>query len=91
MSQVEYEPTIPAFQRAKTFHALDRAATVIGKCRNYYSICFSSNVTPCSVIDRYQRFGEPAALVFFFWCCAGKYNMCCREGRNGNRYYAFFA
>jgi hypothetical protein len=24
------EPTIPAFERAKTVHALDRAATVIG-------------------------------------------------------------
>jgi hypothetical protein len=27
---VGYEPTIPAFERAKTVHALDRAATVIG-------------------------------------------------------------
>jgi hypothetical protein len=25
-----FEPMIPAFKRAKTFHALDRAATVIG-------------------------------------------------------------
>jgi hypothetical protein len=25
-----FEPTIPVFKRAKTFHALDRAATVIG-------------------------------------------------------------
>jgi hypothetical protein len=24
-----FEPTIPVFKRAKTFHALDRAATVI--------------------------------------------------------------
>jgi hypothetical protein len=27
---VGFEPTIPAFERAKTVHALDRAATVIG-------------------------------------------------------------
>jgi hypothetical protein len=28
-----FEPTIPVFKRAKTFHALDRAATVTGnKC-----------------------------------------------------------
>jgi hypothetical protein len=27
---VGFEPTIPEFERAKTFHALDRAATVIG-------------------------------------------------------------
>jgi hypothetical protein len=25
-----FEPTIPVFERAKTVHALDRAATVIG-------------------------------------------------------------
>jgi hypothetical protein len=30
MPQVGFEPTIPVFERAKTVHALDRAATVIG-------------------------------------------------------------
>jgi hypothetical protein len=30
MSRVRFEPTIPAFERAKTVHALDRAVTVIG-------------------------------------------------------------
>jgi hypothetical protein len=30
MIQVEFEPTIPVFERAKTVHALDCAATVIG-------------------------------------------------------------
>jgi hypothetical protein len=34
MPQVGFEPTIPVFERAKTVHALDRAATVIG-CRKY--------------------------------------------------------
>jgi hypothetical protein len=29
MPQVKFEPTIPVFQRAKTVHALDRAAAVI--------------------------------------------------------------
>jgi hypothetical protein len=28
--QVGFEPTIPLFERAKTVHASDRAATVIG-------------------------------------------------------------
>jgi hypothetical protein len=28
-----FEPTIPVFERPKTFHALDRAATVIGGCK----------------------------------------------------------
>jgi hypothetical protein len=30
MSRVGFESTIPVFERAKIFHALDRAATVIG-------------------------------------------------------------
>jgi hypothetical protein len=30
MPRVGFEPTIPAFQRTKTVHALDSAATVIG-------------------------------------------------------------
>jgi hypothetical protein len=30
MPLVRLEPTIPVFERAKTIHALDRAATVIG-------------------------------------------------------------
>jgi hypothetical protein len=30
MPRAGFEPTIPAFERAKTVHALDRAATVIG-------------------------------------------------------------
>jgi hypothetical protein len=34
MSRAEFEHTIPAFERAKKVHALDRAATVIGKLIN---------------------------------------------------------
>jgi hypothetical protein len=30
MHQVEFEPTIPVFERTNTIHALYRAATVIG-------------------------------------------------------------
>jgi hypothetical protein len=30
MLQVGFEPTIPVFVRAKTVHALDRAANMIG-------------------------------------------------------------
>jgi hypothetical protein len=29
--RVGFDPTIPAFERAKTVHALDRAATAIGQ------------------------------------------------------------
>jgi hypothetical protein len=31
MARVEFEPTTLVFERAKTVHVLDRAATVIGK------------------------------------------------------------
>jgi hypothetical protein len=31
MPSMEFEPTIPAFDRPKVVHALDRAATVIDK------------------------------------------------------------
>jgi hypothetical protein len=34
MPQVGFELTIPVFERAKTVHALDRAATVIGVARH---------------------------------------------------------
>jgi hypothetical protein len=30
MPRVGFEPTIPVFERAKTVHALDRSATVVG-------------------------------------------------------------
>jgi hypothetical protein len=36
MPQVGFEPTIPAFERAKTVHTLDRAATVIGLNKKIY-------------------------------------------------------
>jgi hypothetical protein len=40
MPWVGFEPTIPAFERAKTVHALDRAVTVIGiHCNNFLLIC----------------------------------------------------
>jgi hypothetical protein len=35
MPRVGFEPTIPVFEREKTVHALDRAATVIGSFNIY--------------------------------------------------------
>jgi hypothetical protein len=37
MPQVDFEPMIPMFERAKTVHVLDHAATVIGH------VCFMQN------------------------------------------------
>jgi hypothetical protein len=31
MPRMEFEPTIPAFERENTFHASDRVANVIGR------------------------------------------------------------
>jgi hypothetical protein len=51
MPQVGFEPTIPVFQRAKTVHALDRAAPLIGpeictiRKRCFCLIKFSSTTT----------------------------------------------
>jgi hypothetical protein len=41
-----FEPTIPAFKRAKTVHALDHATTVIGY-RKTYEVQISLVVTRC--------------------------------------------
>jgi hypothetical protein len=38
MPKMGFKPTIPVFERAKTIHALDREATVIGFYMNYYTI-----------------------------------------------------
>jgi hypothetical protein len=38
MPSVGFEPTIPAFERAKTFHALDRVTAVIGKYKHLRTI-----------------------------------------------------
>jgi hypothetical protein len=41
-----FEPTIPVFKRAKTFHALDRAATVTGALVTYIGDYLSSQADP---------------------------------------------
>jgi hypothetical protein len=66
MPRVEFEPTIPVLERAKTFHALERAATVIGKC-----VIVS--------VDRKKQRGAfqvqtkekciPVLVRFIFTCC----------------------
>jgi hypothetical protein len=36
-----FEPTIPVFERANTFHALDLAATVTGYLSSYHTMLYS--------------------------------------------------
>jgi hypothetical protein len=50
MPQVGFESTIPVFERAKTFHALDLAATVIGSYMIITITIFSRRVSVC-IID----------------------------------------
>jgi hypothetical protein len=44
MSRVAFEATVPVFERTKTFHALDRAATVIGSLFSECSILWTESV-----------------------------------------------
>jgi hypothetical protein len=46
MPRVRFEPTIPVFERAKTCHALGRAAAVIG----------GTNIYRCKTHDTKQQF-----------------------------------
>jgi hypothetical protein len=54
MPRVEFEPTIPVFERAKTVHALDRAATMIGTNKLWSMLmsnlahCLRVYVTECN-------------------------------------------
>jgi hypothetical protein len=44
MPSVGFEPTIPAFERAKTVHALDRAATVMGVKLGYRELIKATKI-----------------------------------------------
>jgi hypothetical protein len=43
MTQVGFEPTVPVFERLKTVHALDLAATVIGNTFDTNRKCYILN------------------------------------------------
>jgi hypothetical protein len=69
MPRVEFEPTIPVFEQAKTVHAFDRAATVIGRYMytRTYRIKICSFCGPLLIaINRNAkcRFCVPATLLF---------------------------
>jgi hypothetical protein len=64
MPQVGFEPTIPVFERAKTVHALDRAANVIGR-NNIYIYKY------CEVLKLPYDFWRPVLATDV--CLAGTY------------------
>jgi hypothetical protein len=49
MPQVGFKPTIPMFERAKTIHALEHAATVIGFESPYWIIIQNQNNVPLNI------------------------------------------
>jgi hypothetical protein len=62
MPRVEFKPKIPAFDRAKTVHVLDRAVTVIGQ----------SNVTCIFVNVRARKLKDIAAYTWInYYLAAG--------------------
>jgi hypothetical protein len=68
MPRVGIEPTIPAFERAKTVHASDRAATVIGG--SSYSLCkylIIKNYTKLyyNLLAYYVKSRHPKILTIF--------------------------
>jgi hypothetical protein len=73
MCRVGFEPTIPAFERAKTVHALDCAATMIGiswvlRMLNTHSLThraesFMRNRQLCSYSRTFPPFYEPEVLL----------------------------
>jgi hypothetical protein len=55
MPQLGFEPTIPGFERAKTVHALDRVATVIGKVQ-FSNVYFMLRAIGIAVL-LFRRYG----------------------------------
>jgi hypothetical protein len=73
MARVWFEPKTPAFERAMTIHALDRAATVIGNLENRYQyfggICClrlqgSLKIIPEMLVPEYYDATSPKTLIF---------------------------
>jgi hypothetical protein len=58
MPQVGFEPTILVFERVKTVHTLDRAATVIGSYVFIYSL-FNNSVSMTDLLSTGHRSGAP--------------------------------
>jgi hypothetical protein len=55
MPSVRFEPTIPVFERAKTVHALDRAATVIGSRSRPVEIYLQSSIRLHSLVLKQRK------------------------------------
>jgi hypothetical protein len=64
MPRVGFEPTIPAFKRAKTVHALNRGATVIGHpYTSFYKHISSKQMNVRSMVTRTRQIGVQRVLI----------------------------
>jgi hypothetical protein len=57
MPRVRFEPTIPAFEREKTVHALDSEAPAIATAKDLANSTFFWDMTTCTPIEFRRRFG----------------------------------
>jgi hypothetical protein len=62
MPRVGFEPTIAAFKRAKTVHALDGAATVIGLTVTSDSLLHTLSETGPHIIKRLSSVSDGAII-----------------------------
>jgi hypothetical protein len=64
MLRVGFEPTTPVFERAKIFHALDRADTVIGKTDTYLGFLWFTSDT-----DTVYKADHDSFIIYSIRCC----------------------
>jgi hypothetical protein len=66
MPRVGFEPTIPAFEQAKTVHALDRAATVKWPQEVSRSSLTNANVTVRESEKEREKFNAKVPVIMRF-------------------------
>jgi hypothetical protein len=64
MPWVGFEPTIPVFEQAKTFHASDRAATVIGLIWGEENILYTYRIH----IVLFHIIFSSVCIILFYLC-----------------------
>jgi hypothetical protein len=73
MPRVGFEPTIPVFERAKTVHALDCAATVIGYTVTFTCIKENSAMTLQITHSTYMMIPPDTETVYVIICSLRHY------------------
>jgi hypothetical protein len=66
MHWVEFEPTVPAFERSKTVHALDRATTVIGISTRLHGVILQKIVLFIITTTRISNLAHYSLILLSF-------------------------